>query len=135
MSQQVSLVQDGLDRFTSAFDSLGGEVQRIQNRVRAGRESFERRFNDQRETFEKRTRKQVNRIESELRKSGVVERVQTLRDDAAKQLQNGLSRVLGVLPVATKTDVKRIERKLGQISRKVKALESTRKANGKGSPL
>ncbi len=135
MSQEVSLVQEGLDRFNSAFDSLGGEVQRIQKRVRARRKSFEKRFNDQRETFEKRTRKQVNRIESELRKSGVVERVQTLRDDAAKQLQNGLSRVLGVLPVATKTDVKRIERKLGQISRKVKALESTRKANGKGSPL
>ncbi len=135
MSQEVSLVQEGLDRFNSAFDSLGGEVQRIQKRVSARRKSFEKRFNDQRETFEKRTRKQVNRIESELRKSGVVERVQTLRDDAAKQLQNGLSRVLGVLPVATKTDVKRIERKLGQISRKVKELERTRRANGEGSPL
>ncbi|MCH7709073.1 MAG: hypothetical protein IH884_11335 [Myxococcales bacterium] len=135
MPQQVSLVQDGLDRFTSAFDSLGGEVQRIQKRVRAQRKSFEKRFNDQRETFEKRTRTQVNRIESELRKSGVLKRAQTLRKDAAKQLQNGMNRVLGALPVATKTDVKRIERKLGQISRKVKALEDTRKANGKGSPL
>ncbi len=135
MSQQVNLVQDGLDRFNSAFDSLGGEVQRIQKRVRARRKSFEKQFNDRRETFEKRTRKQVNRIESELRKSGVLERAQALRDDTVKQLESGLSRVLGVLPVATKRDVKRIERKLGQISRKVKELERVRKANGEGSPL
>ncbi len=135
MSQQVSLVQDGLDRFTSAFESLGGEAQRIQKQIRTRRKSFEKRFNDQRQTLEKRTRKQVNRIESELRKSGVLERAQTLRNDAAKQLESGLSRVLGVLPVATKTDVKRIERKLGQISRKVKELERVRKANGEGSPL
>ena len=135
MSQQVSLVQDGLDRFNSAFDSLGGEVQRFQKQVRTRRKSLEKEFDHQRKTFEKRTRKQVNRIESELRKRGVLKRAQTLRDEAAKQLENGLSRVLGALPVATKTDVKRIERKLGQISRKVKELERIRKANGESTPI
>ena len=62
MSQQVSLVQDGLDRFNSAFDSLGGEVQRFQKQVRTRRKSLEKEFDHQRKTFEKRTRKQVNRI-------------------------------------------------------------------------
>ncbi len=135
MSQEVNFVQDGLDRFNSAFDSLGGEVQRFQKQVRARRKSFEKQFVDQRKTFETQTRKRVDQIESELRKSGVLKRAQDLRDDAAKQLENGLSRVLRALPIATKTDVRRIERKLGTISRKVKALERTRRPNGEGTPL
>ena len=135
MSQEVSFVQDGLDRFNSAFDSLGGEVQRFQKQVRARRKTFEKQFDDQRKTFEKQTRKRVNRIESELRKSGVMKRAQTLRDDAAKQLESGVSRLLRALPIATKTDVKRIERKLGTISRKVKELERIRRSNGESTPL
>jgi hypothetical protein len=135
MPEQVNLVRDGVDRFNAAFESLGDEVERLQREFQSRRKSFEKQMADGRKKFEKRTRKQVNRIESELRKNPLVKRARSLQSDVAKQLEDGASRLLSALQIASKTDLQRVDRKLNQLTRKLKDIERARKANGETAEL
>ncbi len=135
MAEQANLVHEGVDRFNAAFESLGDEVDRLQKRIQMRRKAFEKQLTDRRKRIEKRTRKQVDRIESELRKYPIMKRLQDLRKDAVRQIESGVDSVLDVLPIATKSDLKRVERKISQISRKVKDLERVRKANGEDAHI
>ncbi|MDH3212141.1 MAG: hypothetical protein OEM05_06625 [Myxococcales bacterium] len=135
MAEQTNLVQEGVDRFNAAFESLGDEVGRVQKRMQARRKSIEKQLNERRKRIEKQTRKRVNRIESEIRKNSLVKRVQELRDDAVRQLESGVDSIVDALPIATKGDLKRVERKLSQISRRLKDLEQVRKSNGEGGHI
>jgi ElaB/YqjD/DUF883 family membrane-anchored ribosome-binding protein len=135
MAEQANLVQEGVDRFNAAFESLGDEVDRLQKRMQTRRKEIEKQLTDRRKRIEKRTRKQVDRIESELRKNPVLKRLQDLRKDTVQQIESRVDSVMNAIPIATKSDLKRVERKISQISRKVKDLERGRKANGEGAHL
>ncbi len=137
MSEQANLVQEGADRVGDAYRSFDEGFQRLQKDLRnrrktvekqinSGRKNLERQINAGRKDFEKRTRKQV----SELRKNPVVKRAISARDDATKQIESQVSTVLGFFNIASRTDVERIERKLGQVTRKLKQVERAKKANG-----
>jgi len=125
---EASFVQDGVDRVREAVDSIDGEFQRVQKRIQAQRKSFEKRVNKQRSEIEKRTRKEVKRLQTEIRKNPVVKRAQSIADDATRQVEQGVDRFLGTFQIASKSDVQRIDRKLTQLRRQLKALESTKKA-------
>jgi len=126
MSEQVSLVQEGAERVGDAYRSFDEGFQRLQKDLRNRRKTFERQIKTSRKDIEKRTRKQVN----ELRKNPVVKRAISVRDDASKRFESQIGDVLGFLNIATRTDIERIERKLGQITRKLKQTGRTKKANG-----
>ena len=137
MSEQANLVQEGADRVGDAYRSFDEGFQRLQKDLRnrrktfekqinSGRKNLERQINAGRKDFEKRTRKQV----SELRKNPVVKRAISARDDATKQIESQVSTVLGFFNIASRTDVERIERMLGQVTRKLKQVERAKKANG-----
>jgi hypothetical protein len=135
MAEQANLVQEGVDRFNAAFESLGDEVDRLQKRVQTRRKAFEKQLTDRRKKIEKQTRKQVDRIETEIRKNPVMKRLQELRKDAVKQIESGVDSVMDAMPIATKRDLKRIDRRISQLSRKVKDLERVRKTNGGGAHI
>jgi transposase len=135
MAEQTNLVQEGVDRFNAAFESLGDEVDRLQRQMKSRRKSIEKQLTDRRKRIEKRTRKQVDRIESELRKSPVMKRLQRLRKDVVHQIESRVDSVMDAVPIATKSDLKRVERRISQLSRKLKDLERGRKANGEGSHI
>lgn len=135
MPEQVNLVRDGVDRFNAAFESLGDEFERLQQEFQSRRKSFEKQLADGRKKFEKRTRKQVNRIESELRKNPLVKRARSLQSDVTRQLEDGASRLLSALQIASKSDLQRVDRKLNQLTRKLKEIERARKGNGESAEL
>ena len=87
MSEQASFVQERVDQFNEAFESVSDEVQRLQKQLRSRRKSFERELSEQRKKLERRTRKQVNKIESDFRKSPLGKRVKTLRNDVERQVE------------------------------------------------
>jgi hypothetical protein len=130
MPEQASFVQERVDQFNAAFDSVSDEVQRVQKQLRTRRKTFERQLSDRRKKLEKSTRKQVNKIESDFKKSDVGKRARSLRADAEKRFERGIEGVLGVLQIASKGDVQKLDRKIGQISRKLKDIERAKKANG-----
>ncbi len=131
MAEQASLMQEGVDRFREAFDSL--DLQRVQKDLTQRRKRIEKQIASGRRQWEKRTRKQVKRLQTELRKNSLVKRVQLLQKDATRQLENGLDGVLGTFGIASRRDVDRLDRRLGQINRKLKDLDRARRANGDGT--
>jgi hypothetical protein len=114
---QANFVQDGVDRVSEAVRSLPDEVQRVQKRLQA-----------RRKTVEKRTRKEVRRIQREFERNAWVKRARSLANDATRQIESRVDDVLGLLQIASKNDVQRMDRKLNQITRKLKEMEH--KGNG-----
>ncbi len=131
MAEQASLMQEGVDRFREAFDSL--DLQRVQKELTQRRKRIEKQIASGRRQWERRTRKQVKRVQTELRKNSLVKRVQLLQKDATRQIENGFDGILGTFGIASRRDVDRLDRKLGQISRKLKDLDRARRANGDGT--
>ncbi len=130
MSEQVSFVQEGVDRFNAAFERIDEERLRLQKQVQARRKSFGKQITSGRRDFEKSTRKQVKRLRTELRRYTVVKRAERLQADARRQIEERVDRWLGLLPLATRSDLERIDRKLDRISRKLKEIEQPRRGNG-----
>ena len=130
MAEQGSIIEEGVDRFNEAYESLDREFQRLQKQFQSRRKSFEKQVTSSRKSIEKRTRKQINQLRSDLRKNTLVKRARGLQTDAAKQIEHHVENLLSALQIASKSDLQRVDRKLGQISKKLKDLERTRKSNG-----
>jgi hypothetical protein len=108
-------VEDGIERFQSAVRSVESEVQKVQKR-------FEKRRRD----LERRAQKRVKQLRSDIRQSPLVKRAESLREDTSRQLESGVDNVLAAFQIASKSDVKKLDRKLNQINRKLKELEKPR---------
>ena len=130
MSEQVNIVQEGVDRFNAAFERIDDERLRLQKRLQSRRKSFEKQITSGRRDFEKRTRKQAKRLRTGLRRYPVFKRVERLQADALRQIETGVDRFLGTFQIASKSDLDRIDRKLDRISRKLKDIEQPRRGNG-----
>ena len=116
MEERANFFEEGIDRVQSAWTSVEDEL-----------EKFQKNFEKRRKRIEKQTEKQVKW----LRKTPLAQRVESIREDATKQLESNFETFLGRLPLATQASVKRLERKVAQLSRKVSALE---KAQGGAAP-
>lgn len=132
MSDQASLVQEGVERFNEAWRSAGEEVQRLQKQLQHRRHSLEKQITARRKRIEKQTRRRVSRARTELERNPWVKRAQSLRDEAWKRLERGLDGTLGNLRIASRRDVERIERRITQLNRRIKEIEQARRSNGKG---
>jgi len=137
MSEQANMIEERADRIGDAYRSFDEGFQRLQKDLRERRKTFEKQINSRRKNLErqinasrkgieKRTRQQV----SELRKNPVVKRAISARDDATKGIESRVSGALGLFNIASRSDVERLERKIGQITRKLKQAERAKKANG-----
>ena len=127
--QQAHSDEEGIDRFREMFGTFESEFERVQRELKARRRLLERRFDTGRKDFEKRARK----VRKNLRKNPTFKRVDNLRREATRQLEQGAETLLGALKIASKSDVQRIERKLNQLGRKLKELERARRTNGGGT--
>jgi len=134
MEQQANFVQERVDRLRQAVSSIEGDIERMQGRVqkeiKARRKSIEKQVASGRKNFEKKTQKQVKRLRNELRKNSYFKRAQSVVDDATKQFEQGVDNLLEVLNIASKRDLGRIDRKLNQISKKLRDLEKAKQGNG-----
>ncbi len=109
---EATLVQDGIDRVESAVKSLDREFQKLQ-----------RDLGKRRRTFEKQTQKRVDRFFSDVRRSDVVKRAEKLRKNAQKRLDGQVETLLGSLQIASKSEIAKIDRKLNQVSKKLREIE------------
>ena len=130
MSEQASLVQEGVDRLSDAFQSIDHEFQRVQRRLNTRRRSIEKQFTTTRKSVEKRTRTELERFQSAIKKYPLVKRTETLRKDATKQFESGMSSLLGLMQLPSKSDIARVDKRLSALSRRVREIEKARKTNG-----
>jgi hypothetical protein len=124
MAEQASLVQEGVDRLSGAFESIDHEFQRVQKKITTTRKSVE-----------KRTRKELNRFQKEAKKYPLVKRADSIVNETAKQLESGMGALMKLLQVPSRSDITRIDKRLSALSRRVKEIEKARKANGKTHTL
>ncbi len=75
------------------------------------------------QSLSKRAEARGRQIRKQLLKIPVIKRADNLRSDIAKQVEANVESFLGLLTVASQRDIKKLDRKLNQISRKLKALE------------
>lgn len=130
MAEQQSRSEARESRINEAVQFVDDEFQRVQKQLRARRRSLEREFATRRRTVERRTRKELKRIQSELKKNPIVMRAESVRKDVSKQVESSVDALLGMIQVASRADVQRINRKLNTLNRRLKAIEDSRKTNG-----
>ena len=137
MAEEASIVQDGIDRFRDAFGNIEDEVERIQKQLRIRRRKIEKQLNTNRRDLEKRVEsgrkdfeKRTRKLRAEVRKNPTFKRLEGIRKDANQRYEEGVETLLGALQIASKGDLQRIDRKISQLSKKLKEMERTRKANG-----
>ena len=128
--QATSFVDEASERFTAARERVDSEVQRIQKELQTRRKKLEKQLTSSRKNIEKQTRKQVKQIEKELRTSQVVKTLEDWRSQANEAIEDGFESLLGTLRIASQNDVKKIDRKLTNLTKRLKDVESARRANG-----
>ena len=114
MEERANFIDEGIDRVQGAWSSVEDEFEKLQK-------NLEKR----RKTFEKETDKRVKKFE----KSTFGKRVVSFREDAQKQIESNVETVLGLFPVASSAEIKRLERKVSTLTRKVNALEKKKSAS------
>ncbi len=77
----------------------------------------------QSETINERAVRQAQRLRSELRKLPLVKQAEDLGERAARGVAQRVANRLDQLPIATKRRVERAERRLTELTRKVRKLE------------
>ena len=104
----MSLLQDRMESIGETYRDLD---QQIGKRRRA---------------IEKRTRKELNGLRKKLPK-----RVQHLQRDGARWAGKRVINVLGFFQLASKSDLDRIDRRLGEINRRLSELAPAKKSRRK----
>jgi predicted adenine nucleotide alpha hydrolase (AANH) superfamily ATPase len=112
MATATNIVEQGIDRFQSAVDDVQSEIKRLQKDLRARRKKLE-----------KEAEKRVSKLRSDFRKNDLVQRAESFGKDLRKQVEQGVDDMLAALQIATKSDVRKIDRKLSAISKRIKELE------------
>ena len=121
--QQTSVVQDGVDQIKQVVRRADRELKKIQKQVETRRRRLAKEVTTRRRLIEKRAQKELGRIQKQIQKQPLVKRAEAFRADASERIERGVSTFLDVLPIATKSDVERIDRKVSALGRKLKEME------------
>jgi hypothetical protein len=128
MAQQT-LVETGVERVRSAVSLANRRIQKLQKQLDTRRRTVVKELSTRRHKLEQRTQKQVERLLTQAQRLPLVKRAAVLREDASRQLEVGVETVLGAFQIASRGEVERLDRKLNQISRKLREMEKGQGAN------
>ena len=104
----MSLLQEGMESIGESYRDLDQQIGK------------------RRKAFEKRTRKELNGLRKKLPK-----RVQHLQRDGARRIEKSVNDILGFFQLASKSDLNRIDRRLGEINRRLGELNPGKKSKRK----
>jgi len=116
MAKQASVVQDGVEQVREA-------VRRVQKQVETRRRRLAKEVTARRRLIEKRAQRELARLQKQIQSQPLVKRAEALRAGATEQIERGLTTLFDVLPIATKSELERIDRKVTALGRKLKELE------------
>ncbi len=131
---EENLADEERDRVNEAIESIGEQLQRAQKRFVDQTQNLEKQFQSGRREVERQTRQRVGKLRADLIRNPTVQRVGAAVIGARNQLETRVENVLGTFQIASKGDVERLDKKLSQISKKLKDLEKMRRSNGAEPP-
>jgi molecular chaperone GrpE (heat shock protein) len=124
---QATRVEEGVAQLRTAVRRVDQRFRRLRRQVEHRRRELEKQIEAQRKATWRRARRELMRFRRELGKQPLLKRADALRADATSRFQAGVSGFLDALPIATKRDVERIDRRVAALGRKLRDLE---KASG-----
>ena len=133
MAKQASVVQEGVDQIRDAVRRADRELKKIQKRVETRRRSLAKQVTSRRRTIEKRAQKELDRLQKQIQRQPLVKRAEALRADAQERIERGVSTILGSLPIATRSEIERIDRKVSALGRKLKEIEKAQGGNAEAA--
>jgi DNA repair exonuclease SbcCD ATPase subunit len=102
-------------------------IERISQELEKWNDDLQARSADFRKQSQKRIDKSVAQIQQELRKLPGAKRVEEIRSDlekrVEKRVEKGVDRVYASLKIARLDEVKKLERKISQLNKKLRDLE------------
>ena len=101
-------------------------VDRLQDTLRGWTDDIElaqKDFEKRRKRFEKDAEKRVNQFRKDVERNEYVKRAMSLRKEVRKQVDERVVELLGSFQIASQADVKKLERKVAALTRRVKELE------------
>ena len=122
MAQQ-NLVESAVGNMRSAVKVANRRLQKLQKEIDGRRKSVEKDLRAGRRRLEQRTQREVSRLVARAEKLPLVKQATSFYGDASRQLEAGVETVLGALQIASRSEVERLDRKLSQVSRKLRDLE------------
>lgn len=109
---QQAETEGGLERIQSMFRSVEEEFEKFQGRVSARREEIE-----------KQTQERVEKLGREIRQSTLVKRARKLQEDTSKRVEKNIDELLAALNIASRSEIKKLDRKLNQLNKRLKELD------------
>jgi polyhydroxyalkanoate synthesis regulator phasin len=122
---QANVFEQGFDRFQSTFRDVDRQVQKVRRELGKRRRTVERELKRRRTDIEKRATRQLRRVRSELRRNATFRRAETLQAETRERIEQQLDQVLSSIPVASKSDVEGLEKRIARLTRRVRDLEKT----------
>ena len=109
---QPSVIQEGMDRFEDARKSFEKRYRQVQKQA-----------DKRRREFEKTAERRVREIRDRITENPIAKQVDGFRERATQRVEEQVEQVLGLFRIATQSEVERLERKVAQLTRKVRELE------------
>ena len=133
MAKQATLIEDGVDQIRQAVRRADREFKKIQKQVDTRRRHIAKQVTTRRRTIEKRAQKELERLQKQFKSQPLVKRAEALRADAQQRIERGVSTILTSLPIATRGEVERIDRKVSALGRKLKEIEKAQGGNAEAA--
>ena len=133
MAKQANVVQDGVDQIRQAVRRADRELKKIQKQVEARRRRLAKEVTTRRRTIEKRAQRELERLQKQFQSQPLVKRAEALRAEAQGQIERSISAIVGSLPIATRSEIERIDRKVSALGRKLKEIEKAQGGNAEAA--
>ena len=112
MEARANIIEESFERVQDRFRSAGDELQKLQDRAAKNTRAFS-----------KRTQKRSEKVQKQLLEIPVIKAADEFRTEVFKQIESNMDEFLSRLPVASNSDIKKLERKMNALTKKVRALE------------
>jgi hypothetical protein len=144
--KQANIIDESIEQVQSAYRSAEKEVKKLQKKATDSTQEFGDKVEAEARKLQKRVeRSPAGKRVVSMRKDAEAERrklqkrferspagkrvesvrkdVEGFRKDVEKQVEGGVESFLSYLPVASEGDIKKLDRKLNAINRKLKSIE------------
>ena len=104
MSAPANIIEEGFENVQERFRDAGDELKK----------------------FQKRAEKRAEKVQKQLLDIPLVKKAEDLRADFVKQVEANVDEFVSRMPLASANEIKKLERKVNALNRKVRALEKAK---------
>lgn len=112
MAKRQNIIEESFENVQERFRSAGKELQKLQDRA-----------NENRQELADRAQARANKVQKRLLKVPAIKAADEFRIDMVKQIEAQVDEFMSRMPIATMSEVKKLEKKVNGLTRKVRALE------------